>query len=217
MLSGVLLRDLQVSRGSVFEDLPGDVRLLGSPSGSLALVRESLQGERWIGWGFDFADSDLPLRLAFPQTIINALLWARDGRAVAPPAGDKARLDEPLWIGTDGEEREAVVTDLLRAAAGSRGRDVARASVTTAAGDGPHPYRFARPGLYRVDEGETRSLAVNVFDTRDSDTTRLPAHVGVVLEAPPTADELPTPTPWWVWLCVGAVAVAFLEFGLYTR
>ena len=103
LFEGLVLRDLNVLDSSVFEQAPGDVRLVGSPSGALALARRT-ETERWIGWGFDFARSDLPLRLAFPQTIVNTLLWMREGRAVEPPPGGRHLLEEPLWIGLDGPE-----------------------------------------------------------------------------------------------------------------
>jgi hypothetical protein len=101
LFEGLVLRDLNVLDASVLAPEPGDVRLVGSPSGALALARDTEQG-RWIGWGFDFARSDLPLRLAFPQTIVNTLLWMREGRAVEPPPGGRHLLEEPLWIGLDG-------------------------------------------------------------------------------------------------------------------
>lgn len=226
LFNGVVLRDLQVQVGSVLTPEEDDVRLLGSPSGSIALVRIGPSGERWIGWGFDFADSDMPLRLAFPQTIVNALLWSREGRAVGDPEGGRARLSEPVWIGAsdvapDTAAPPTVITDLLRAHradARGDGRGAARASVETASGDGPHPHRFARPGLYRIDEPTgSRSLAVNVFDPVEADTTRLPEHDATVLTVPPTPEDGPEPTPWWVWLVAGAIGVATIEFGLYTR
>ena len=75
-----------------------------------------------------------------------------------------------------------------------------------------------RPGLYRIDEhGGTRSVAINVFDPVEADTTRLPTDDPTVLAVPDAPDEAPAGTPWWVWLCVTAIAIATVEFGLYTR
>ena len=101
LFEGLVLRDLNVLDSSIFEQQPGDVRLVGSPSGPLALARDDDRG-RHVAWGFDFARSDLPLRLAFPQTMVNTLLWMREGRAVEPPPGGRHLLEEPLWIGLDG-------------------------------------------------------------------------------------------------------------------
>lgn len=88
----LVLGDLRLARSRVLEGLAGDERLLGAPDGPLALVRDD--GEvRWIGLGFDLAESDLPLRLAFPQFVVQTLLWMRER------PGDVARSSRPMWLG----------------------------------------------------------------------------------------------------------------------
>lgn len=101
LLEGLVLRDLNVLDSQVLEEEPGDVRLIGSPSGALALAREDGAARR-VGWGFDFARSDLPLRLAFPQLVVGTLLWMRRDRALGPSPGGRHLLADPLWVGLDG-------------------------------------------------------------------------------------------------------------------
>ncbi len=242
LFEGLVLRDLQVADSSVFTLGPNDVRLVGSPSGAIVAARETANSKA-IGWGFDFARSDLPLRLAFPQTIVNALLWMREGRATEPPPGGRHRLQDVLWVDIDGpagaEGRDTaaagggddglpggsiVLTDLDRqGVALARGDDRAasRASTRLSLGDGPAPVRFPRPGLWRL-EGPTweRDLAVNLFASSESDLRALPVHDGSVVAAPPPppeeAPEEPAHPPW-VWLAGIAGIVLLTEFGIYTR
>lgn len=101
LFRGLVLRDLQVQRSAVFRPREGDVRLVGSPSGALVLARQDGR-RKHVAWGFDFGASDLPLRLAFPQTVINTLLWMRQDRAVGAPPGGRHPLAAPLWLGAAG-------------------------------------------------------------------------------------------------------------------
>ena len=241
LFQGLVLRDLQVQSSSVFKLGPGDLRLVGSPSGALVVARETAQGKA-IGWGFDFARSDLPLRLAFPQTIVNTLLWMRQGRAVEDAPGGRHRLADPLWVDAEplpgararqvaasGDEVDGlpgaslILTDLgRRDVALARGDDRAatRASSRLALGDGRSPLRFPSPGLWRL-EGPTweRDLAVNLFESPESVLSALPLHddARVAPPPPPPAEEPEPAHPAWVWLAVLVGALLLTEFGVYTR
>jgi hypothetical protein len=255
LFEGLVLRDLNVLEAAVLAEEPGDARLVGSPSGALVLARESAT-ERHVGWGFDFGQSDLPLRLAFPQTMVNTLLWMRRGRAVGEPPGGRHRMEEALWIGalppagtTPTDEATApddavevapedapaevaiapeqpgglvAITDLEQeAVARDRGDDVAagRATRLVAVGDGLRPFRFPRPGLWRVaGEDWERLLAVNLFESVESRLFELPPDADdEVPPPPPAAEPEPDRGPAWMWL--GALVGVLLlgEFGIYTR
>lgn len=231
LFRGLVLRDLQIERGSVLREEPGDVRLLGSPSGPLALAR--VDGDRrWIGWGFDFARSDLPLRLAFPQTIVNTLLWMRQGRAVGAPRGRQVTLDRPLWIGAEappdarpgevgGPAAVNVVDPRLVAQARRTGDERAerRARRRVFVGDGQRPLQLRDPGLRRIEgPGWQLDVAVNLPPTGEALLAALPTDDEVVVPPPaPAGEPDPEPRPPWQWLALGVALLAFLEFGLYTR
>lgn len=229
LFGGLVLRDLTIRVGELFVERPGDVRLVGTPDGALALARDDGPGRRSIAWGFDFGQSDLPLRLAFPQIIVNAMLWMREGRAAGAPPGGRHPVTAALWLGPeeppDAEPAEGGVgvrlTDLRRAqaalAAGDpRGAD--RATEELALSPGLHPIRFSSPGLYRLEgPGWRRDLAVNLPQVSESDLQVLPRHddrAVAVPKPPPPAEEGSLP-----WLLLGLIAAGTLglEFGLYTR
>ncbi|MCP4868335.1 MAG: VWA domain-containing protein [Proteobacteria bacterium] len=244
LFKGLVLRDLHVQTSAVLTAGPDDVRLIGSPAGPLALARETASG-RSVGWGFDFGASDLPLRLAFPQTMVNTLLWMRDGRAVGQPPGGRHALGDPLWVGPDGVSGapRAETNDEVAASAGGDDevgawigltdlgqqavalaqddeRGAQRATTRWAVGDGPRPLRLPHPGLWRLDgPGWSYDVAVNLGDNSESSLASLPAHDGARIEPPPVlvADEEPDRNPLWLLLALGTGAVLLGEFGLYTR
>jgi hypothetical protein len=218
LFAGLVLRDLEVRRSLVFTPEPGDVRLLGTTTGALVVGRAD-GDRRLVVWGFDLGASDLPLRLAFPQTIVNTVLWMRDSRPVEPARGERHDLETPTWLEGDGS---VVVTDLRQAAYAEAAGDalaLGRASWPVSLGDGPTPYRFPRPGLYSIVGGDRRTdVGVNLFLLDESRLADLPAgDAGPVpvprpADAPSEGGRLP-----WVLLALGAAAVGLVEFGMYTR
>jgi Ca-activated chloride channel homolog len=229
LFGGLVLRDLTIRVGELFDEKDGDVRLIGTPDGALALARDGGPGQRAIAWGFDFGQSDLPLRLAFPQIIVNALLWMREGRASEPPPGGRHPVTSPLWLGPEGPadadpaEGNAAVswTDLRRVqAALARGdeRGAERATQRLSLSAGLHPLRFPAPGLYRLDgPGWRRDLAVNLPQVAESDLRPLPTHDDRPVATAPDPPEEEAPSMPWLLLGLGAAALFVTEFGLYTR
>ncbi len=224
LFEGLVLRDLQVRTTSILEEQPGDVRLLAGPTGPLALARR--EGERrWVGWGFDLAQSDFPLRLAFPQWIVNTVLWMRAGRTRGEAPGQRQALGDALWV--NGDKSGALLlrwTDLqaeaaAEAAGDARAAKAAEQSIPLARG--ATPAHFARPGFYRVDSGESQDpplqLAVQTSDASEGAVGTLPTHDSrdVPLPVPP-APPAPGPSPWLLLAGFGILALS-LEFGLYTR
>jgi len=228
VFAGLVLQDLVVQRSSILVPAEGDIRLVGSPSGALVLARESA-GRKAMAWGFDFGESDLPLRLAFPQTVVNTLLWMRDGRAVGEPPGTKHDLGAPLWVGPEGplvggggETSDSfAATDLLAELAATQAGDERarrRATQTVGLGDGLTPWRAPKPGLYRLaGDGWSQDVAVNLFDSPESDLTALPASEDALARPDDLPPEAPPGRAPWLLLAFGAGAVLLLEFGVYTR
>lgn len=220
LFEGLVLRDLNIEASIVYEPRPEDVRLLGTTSGALALARADGDA-RLVVWGFPLSASDLPLRLAFPQTIVNLVLWMREGRAVGPAPGERWRLRDPWWL--DGAEGIARITDLRQQAYAVRSNDAVglrRASWPVSVGDGPTPYRFPRPGLFRVEDpgGGVVDLGVNLASLAESRLADLPASESVLIAGPIEPDDAPErgPAPWWL-LSLGVASLALVEFGIYTR
>ncbi len=231
LFSGLVLRDLQIQEASVLKEKPGDERLVGSPTGALALARQD-GDTRHVAWGFDFGRSDLPLRLAFPQIVVNAVLWMRDGRAVGPPPGGRQRLDEPVWLGGDGplfadgvraDEGTSIptLTDLRqrdRALADGDERRAARATTPLPLGDGLVPLRLARAGLYRLaGPGWSHDVALNLFDVDEGDLVSLPPHDATPVAPPPAKEPTEETDPLWLLLAAACGLVLLVEFGFYTR
>ncbi|HCP45432.1 MAG TPA: hypothetical protein DIU15_05290 [Deltaproteobacteria bacterium] len=218
---GLRLRDLKVALAVTLKADEGDERLLGSPSGPVALARKGPGDLRAIAWGFDFGASDLPLRVAFPQLVINALLWMREGRAVTEDEALRHPLSENLWFEEAGSTRLAIRdirADAYGRAAGDN-RAVLAATREVPLRRGNQPIQFDRPGLFRLttDLSQTR-VAVNIGETDESNLQRVPmAHSGSVL-APAPEDNAHTPArPPWEWLALFGLLALVVEFGLYTR
>ena len=212
LFSGLVLRDLEVRRSVVFESQAGDVALLGGPSGPLALARESAEGARTIAWGFAFGNSDLPLRLAFPQILVNSILWMREGRAGQAPAGFSLQLGDEITVAEGGALHRL---DRLAELSSESGGELVGSVL---AGAGPVPLRLPGPGLYRLGQGSSaRLLAQPVLDTLESQLFPLPAQD--VHDLPEPREELDDepPSPLWTMLILAGLVLLIAEFGLWLR
>lgn len=216
LFEGLVLRDLNIEQSVVLTPADGDIRLLGTTSGALAVARD--EGDRRVVvWGFRLSASDLPLRLAFPQTIVNLILWMRDGRAVGEAPGSRWRLEDPFQLAGP----VATVTDLRQEVYAQRAEDpiaLRRASWEVPVGDEAALYRFPRPGLFRVDPG-AQLVGVNLETLEESRLADVPAgsadSIAAPAERPPEQPD-DGPRPWWL-LSLGVAAIALIEFGIYTR
>jgi len=215
LFANLVLRDLNVAVSGQFEPGAHDTRLIGTPTGPIALARE-VGGVRQVAFGFDFADSDLPLRLAFPQLIFNTVLWMREGRAVAPPAGETHLARDPLWLVPQEGVTELQVLPLRE----GQEEGVSRAR-TVPAGDGPVQSFFPRTGYFElVGTEQVLPVAVSVLDPLESDLRETPTY-----PAPPANPAAPEPEPtaeppWappWIWLGIVALVLMLGEFGVVNR
>jgi hypothetical protein len=159
-----------------------------------------------VALGFDIAESDLPLRIAFPLLMSNALRWLSDR---APGADPSLRAGEPLVLAPG----EQVAMEPQTQAPASSHADTAAA--TTRAVFVP-----SRNGFYRRTSGaaDPRWIAVNTFDPAESDLRQegatLPgAPVFAALRALPGMDTRPP----WQYLTLAAIALFALEWWLFHR
>ncbi len=166
------------------------------------------RGQRFVALAFGVTDSDLPLRIAFPLLVHNAVQWL---------AGGDATPSRTLRAG------EALA---LRA-----GESVGREPATTVPGGSASApaerveavFAPARNGFYlrRDAAGSESWIAVNTFDDATSDLSRQAT----------TADRLAGPAeavasyrvgffrgwPPWVYLAGAALFLSALEWMLYHR
>ncbi|MFO0575929.1 MAG: VWA domain-containing protein [Polyangia bacterium] len=79
VLRWVSLGDVNMSRSQVFKLQPGDVALASMVKQPLIVAREDTTStgarRRQVAVGFDLRQSDLPLRVAFPVFLMNAVDW----------------------------------------------------------------------------------------------------------------------------------------------
>ncbi len=97
------LSDVRIARSRVLAPEPGDV-VLASCAGSPVMLAREHNGRRLVEIGFDLKESDLPLRVAFPKLVRNAVRWAATGEApdAAAIAGIEPRdgTSDLFWCGT---------------------------------------------------------------------------------------------------------------------
>ncbi len=200
LMRWVTLRDLNMSRSSRFSLKPGDVALASSARDVLIAARES--PEKTVALGFDVRHSDLPLRVAFPVLLVNALEWFAGDEATlqaafrtgepwrVPAAGDEATVRDP-----DGETQRVPVVDGLARLVGRK------------------------VGFHTVESrGGARTIAANLGSAAESAIR--PARELVVdgkkLEAPSGFDAR-LRRELWAMLVLAALALALLEWWTYNR
>jgi len=212
LFANLVMRDLNVAVSGQFEPGPHDVRLIDTPTGPIALARER-DGVRQVVLGFDFADSDLPLRVAFPQLIFNTVLWMREGRAVTPPAGPALLARDGLWL-RPADGVEGVTIEPLGEEAQTRR---VRQHVV---GDGERRLYPQQTGFFGLDgHREHEVVAVSMLDALESDLAGTPTRP-VPPATPPAPDPEPAPDPLlpiWVWFGLAALALLLAEFAVVNR
>lgn len=215
VLDHVVLKDVNIARGTTFATNTGDqvlVRSLGEP---IAVLRE---GEHTtVTFGFDPRQSDLPMRPAFVMLVDNLIRYFEQREAgfvanVAVGAHRELALAD-LGLVPDGITR-ATVTDpggTTRSLPVDRGRFFLRALVpgfyTVTAEDGPLA-------------GASVDLAVNQASVFASDlhdqleALQLPQSAA----APPPPEPSPVPDgPLWTLVIVLVAALIAVEWATYHR
>ncbi len=198
----VSLRNVTILRSAALAvPLPGEGWSFSAPLRSFdnaLLVAGQRGSQRIAALAFDVADSDLPLRVAFPLLISNTVHWLSGDEPDAMPsltAGQTMNL--------------------------SPAQKVSAEPMTTWPRDGQvHPanlagaFRPMRNGFYHVAEsGVSRWVAVNTFSESESDLRS--AEKSSAATAQPVASL--TGWPLWQWLAIAAFALLIAEWWAHHR
>jgi hypothetical protein len=207
LMRWVALKDLNIARASSFALEPGDVAVASSFKQPIIVARDR-EGRKTAAIGFDLRRSDLPLRVAFPVLLINALDWfagADSGLVDSYATGRPWRVPVPsgaseLWV---------------KAPDGTR----ARAPVH----DGRGSYVAMRAGFYALEspgapDRSARVVAVNIANAEESDIK--PRHVLTANSRQLTAPEvgrIGVRKQLWIYFVALALLLAFVEWWTYNR
>lgn len=218
VLDHVVLKDVNIARGTTFDTVPGDeilVRSLGDP---LAVMREGEHAT--VVFGFDPRQSDLPMRPAFPMMVDN-LIRTFEQREAGFVASVPVGAHRELTLADLGLSPEGVTRVRVQGPQGPAG--------TLPVERGRFRLRALTPGFYAVAAvdgplaGSSVELAVNQADLHASDL-----HDQIeALELPPateaavaTVDATPTPLvqgPLWTLVMLLVAGLVALEWVSYHR
>jgi hypothetical protein len=204
LMRWVALKDLNIGHASTFALAAGDVAVASSFKQPIIAARER-DGRKTVAIGFELKRSDLPLRVAFPVLLINALDWfaGADSGLVASYATGR-----PWRVPVLGNATGLTV----RAPDGGRTRAPVR--------DGRASYVAMRAGFYEVESAgaANRTVAVNLANAEESSIAPKPqlAVAGRAL-APPEMGRIGVRRQLWLYFVVFALVLAFVEWWTYNR
>jgi Ca-activated chloride channel homolog len=166
------------------------------------------RGQRFVALAFGVTDSDLPLRIAFPLLIHNAVQWL---------AGGESAVARTLRAG-----------EVLALRAGESIRPEDMTSIKNGALSKPAPsvegaFAPRQNGFYLLrDAGGAESwLAVNTFDDDTSNLSRAATNAalpgGTEEMARPLGANMFRAWPPWIYLAAAALFLSALEWILYHR
>jgi hypothetical protein len=204
LLRWVTFKDLNVSRASRFQLAPGDVAVASSFRQAIIAARDS-GGRKVVAIGFDVRKSDLPLRVAFPVMLVNALDWfagADTGVVASYALGQPWRLPAPA-----GAKEIAV-----RSPDGKQGAAPVHDGRATYFGEQAGYYQLVSPGV------APRLVAANLANAAESrikPASELSAF-GQPLTRPPEG-RAGVRRVLWPYLLALVLALAFAEWFTYNR
>lgn len=215
LLQHVVLKDINIGRGTTFAPQPGDDTLVRSLGDPIVVLRED--AHITLGVGFDPRQSDFPMRIAFPLFVDNLVRYVEQrtpGFVASAPLG----LSQALGVADLGLSPEGITRVEVRGPQGERQtRPVER---------GRFRMRALVPGIYTVAAldgvaaGAQVEVAVNQANPDASDlhsvlsAMELPEHTN----AGPAPQPAPlTEGPLWTALMLLAAGLIALEWATYHR
>jgi hypothetical protein len=218
ILAHIVLKDVNIRRGTTFSLEPGDVALLRALGEPIAVLRDA--DPSLIVFGFDPRQTDLPLRTAFPLLVANLVEHferAAPGFVASVPVGARRTLEIAAFGLPAAGVTQVEVTGPEGPQAISQRLPVEDRRVRL---------RATEPGIYRMraedgpDPSATVLFAVNQADHSASQLDdRLP-ELAIPLQRAPADPPAPAPLsqgPLWTLLLLLAVALLALEWATYHR
>ncbi len=219
VLRWVSLTDVNMSRSSAFTLQPGDRPLASMFKQSLVVAREESSRvglRRSLALGFDLRQSDLPLRVAFPLLLMNALDWF---------AGE---VDEDLGSRRTGQIWRIPLPRLAGSARGAGTGLLTSASLllpdgellTTPVSEGYALHFGQRVGFYEISrpDGVPARFAGNLSDpTESAALLRSDLRVGETTLRAPEPGERALRRVLWPYLLLAVLALIALEWWSYHR
>ena len=201
VMKWITLTDLNVTRSATYTLTRGDVAL-ASTLGRALLVAGERNGQRAIALGFAPSTSDLPLRVAFPVLLVNALKWL-SGRSLE--AVDSALTGHASRLAATSSPLELLAPD--GSSVSLPVRDHGTALVATQVGF----YRGTRNDAQRI-------VSANLFDPRESSIGGKKLMLfGKPVPPPARLERVPPRAALWRWLALVAIAALLVEWWTYHR
>jgi Ca-activated chloride channel homolog len=204
----VTLKDVNISDSAKFVRDPGVTALAASFRDAVMVARVD-EGVKSAAFGFDVTRSDLPLRIAFPILIINALDWFsgdEEGLITTYKTGES-------WSVHLSNEEAAKATEAKVAEPGG-------AEIDAPVQEGRVFLWGNRVGIYSIRAGGAppQRIAANLADAGESDITPVKELVmgGRTIDAP-SGFGLALRREIWIYLLLAAVALSLVEWLTYNR
>jgi len=217
ILEHVVLKDVNISRGTTFATRPGDEVLVATLGEPIVVLREA--EHNLLVFGFDPRQSDIPLRVAFPLLVHNVLAHFEQRRA-----GFVASL--PV-----GKSRELALSEI-----GLSPEGVTRVEVSGPSGEGqPVPItvehgrfrmRAIEPGIHHIRTvdglaaGAEVEVAVNHGDAHASNLHDRLATDDLARRGDAGPPPTPAPLgegPLWTLILLAVAGVIAIEWVTYHR
>ena len=203
----VTLKDVNIASSAQFAAGPG-VQVLASSFKKPLMVARSDGQRKTVAFGFDLSRSDLPLRVAFPILILNALDWfAGDSEALLT----SHRTGETWAV----ELRHAPT----RPASGVQVVRPDGTRVTAPVHEGRALVHGVQAGIYEIlGRGQATQIAANLADPTESRIQpRRRLVMGGRTLSPPTGFGIALRREIWIYLLLVALALTLLEWLTYNR
>ena len=210
VLRWVTLKDVAVAEVHPLVTARGDETLLvAGAAAKPALVARADGAFRAVAFGFDVRKSDLPLRVAFPLLVLNAIDWLTasgdDAYRASLRAGQVFEIPLPPGASAAAPPETAELTTpsgIVRTVPVHEGRAVLYA---------------AERGFYTLRSGGgALLLAANLADADESDVR--PAVPPPIAGAPGAlVTRAADAGDWWRWLLLAALALTLVEWWTYNR